>query len=85
MGEMSKNIVAALAIAVIIVSAVGTMAVLDASTKLMSSGVIPTSMDKVDVDVGKVRVFVNGSETSGNELDPTSRMFTGMVSVRVAD
>ncbi|RLI98489.1 MAG: hypothetical protein DRO99_00585 [Candidatus Aenigmatarchaeota archaeon] len=71
MGEVSKSIVAVLAIAVIIVSAVGTWIVMDTTIKNFGGMEIPAAGSanfKPAQEYGKVSVYVNDTGQPASEL-----------------
>jgi len=84
MGEVSKNMVAALAILVIIVSAIGTWTVMEAAMGVIGGVRVPVSSGQ-DVLKGTVSVYVNGTPTEQpvQPVRQSQTTLTGMVSVYV--
>ena len=92
MGEISKNAVIVLAVAVIVVSALGTWAVLNATSSLFGGLRIPVSQPSQPIIHetlrGSISVNVNGEmppPAAPVPAAPEAHTMTGMVSVYVND
>ena len=81
MGEISKNLVLMLAIAVIIVSSLGTWVVLNAAAQTFGGSQIPLSSSQSESNSGVVLVNVVDSEPPVHSSGPVS----GMISVNVVE
>ena len=84
MGEVSGNVVVVLAVAVLLVSAIGTWLVMESALDAFGGLKIPvsSSLRQSDVVKGFVNVYVNGTASSAASSEGGGTL-TGMVGVFV--